>query len=162
VAKRTPSGTPALVALQRHGVNHTVHSYEHDPAVTAYGDEAAAAMGADAGRVYKTLLAEVDGVATVAIVPVTCTLDLKALAAARGAKRAQMMEAPRAERLTGYVVGGISPLGQRTVLDTVIDASALEHATVMVSAGRRGLEIELAPTDLVALTAAAVAPIAQA
>lgn len=160
MARRTPAGTPALVALQRAGVAHTVHAYEHDPAAESYGLEAAQALGLDPATVFKTLLAEVDGAATVGIVPVTGHLDLKALAAARGGKRAQMMEVSAAERLTGYVAGGISPLGQRKPLPTVIDASAETLGTVYVSGGRRGLDIGLAPADLFALTGATYAPIA--
>lgn len=160
MAKRTPSGTPALVALQRAGIEHVVHAYDHDPAVSNFGLEAAHELGVEAARVFKTLLADVDGSAVVAIVPVSGTLDLKALAAARGAKRARMLEPATAERLTGYVVGGISPLGQRTALPTVIDVTALDFTTVYVSAGRRGLDVELAPADLVRLTDARCAPLA--
>ena len=133
--------------------------YEHDPAATSYGLEAAATLGVEPGRVFKTLLAEVDGRPVVAVVPVSGSLDLKALAAAVGGKRAVLADPAVAERLTGYVVGGISPLGQRKRLPTVVDASALEHGTVLVSAGRRGLDVELAPADLVRLTAAATARI---
>ena len=153
-------GTPAIVVLQRAGADHRVCAYDHEPAAESYGLAAAQALGIDAARVFKTLLAEVDGSATVAIVPVDGTLDLKALAAARGGKRARMMEVARAERLTGYVAGGISPLGQRTASPTVVDASAHDHPTIYVSAGKRGLDVELAPADLVALTGAQVAPIA--
>lgn len=158
-------GTPATVALTRAGVAHTVHEYAGDPAAvadgrTSYGTEAAAALGVDPGRVLKTLVTSVDGALHVAVVPVSASLDLKALAAAVGGKRASMADPAAAERATGYVRGGISPLGQRRQLPTVADSSALGHATVLVSAGRRGLEIELAPADLVALTDATVAPIA--
>jgi Cys-tRNA(Pro)/Cys-tRNA(Cys) deacylase len=157
-------GTPATVAASRAGVAFTLHSYEHDPAAasnTSYGEEAARALGADPGRVLKTLVAEVDGALTVAVVPVAASLGLKALAAAVGGKRAAMADPADAERTTGYVRGGISPLGQRRRLPTVVDSSATEHETVFVSAGRRGLEIELSPADLVALTAARTAPIAR-
>jgi len=160
MAKRTPSGTPALLALQREQVPHTVHAYDHDPAVANFGLEAAQELGVEPGRVFKTLLADVDGTPVVAIVPVSGSLDLKALAAARGAKRARMLDPSAAERLTGYVVGGISPLGQRTSSPTVIDTSALDFATVYVSAGRRGLDVELDPRDLASLTAALIEPIA--
>ena len=160
MARRAAAGTPALIALQRAGVEHSVHAYEHDPAAESYGLEAAQALGLDPATVFKTLLAEVDGAATVGIVPVTGQLDLKALAAARGGKRAQMMEVSAAERLTGYVAGGISPLGQRKALPTVIDASAQALPTIYVSGGRRGLDIGLAPEDLVRLTGATYAPIA--
>jgi Cys-tRNA(Pro)/Cys-tRNA(Cys) deacylase len=160
MAKREQAGTPALVALQRADVAHRVCAYEHDPSAESYGLEAAQALGVEAASVFKTLLAEVDGASVVAIVPVDGSLDLKALAAARGGKRARMMEAARAERLTGYVVGGISPLGQRTPSPTVVDVSAQAHAVIYVSAGKRGLDVELAPDDLVALTGATYAPIA--
>ncbi|MGP3951101.1 Cys-tRNA(Pro) deacylase [Streptomyces sp. 7N604] len=155
-------GTPATVALTEAGTAFTVHSYEHDPAAPSYGEEAAQAMGVEPERVFKTLLAEVDGALTVAIVPVAGSLDLKALAAAVGGKRAAMADPAVAERTTGYVRGGISPLGQRRRLRTVLDASASGHATVCVSAGRRGLEVELAPADLASLTDAVLAPIARA
>ena len=137
-----------------------MHSYEHDPRAESYGTEAADALGLAPQRVFKTLLAEVDGTLTVGIVPVTGQLDLKALAAAVGGKRAKMAEVAAAERATGYVAGGISPLGQKKRLRTVLDVSATTHETMFCSGGRRGLEIELAPADLVALTGAVVAPIA--
>lgn len=154
---RRPGGTPATVALARAGVEHEVLTYSADPRAASYGLEAAAALGVDPGRVFKTLVASVDARLVVALVPVDTTVDLKALAAAVGAKRAELAEPAAAERATGYVVGGISPLGQRTRLPTVIDDSALTFATVLVSGGRRGLEIALAPSDLVALTGAGVA-----
>lgn len=154
-------GTPATVALGSAGVPFTVHSYEHDPAAASYGEEASQAMGVPAERVFKTLVADVDGTLTVAVVPVAGSLDLKALAAAAGGKRAAMADPAAAERSTGYVLGGISPLGQRKRLRTVVDASALDHPTVFVSAGRRGLEVELAAADLVRLTSATTAPIAR-
>ena len=139
--------------------------YAHDAAAhgrgLSYGEEAAAALGVDPRRVFKTLVADVDGALTVAVVPVDASLDLKALAAAVGGKRATMAEPAAAERATGYVVGGISPLGQRRRLRTVVDASALDFATVLVSAGRRGVDVELAPADLVRLTGAGTAPIAR-
>ncbi|WP_103500754.1 MULTISPECIES: Cys-tRNA(Pro) deacylase [unclassified Streptomyces] len=159
-AERGPGGTPATVAATAAGVAFTVHSYEHDPAAPSYGEEAARALGTEPARVFKTLVAEVDGRLTVAVVPVAGSLGLKALAAAVGGKRAAMADPAAAERSSGYVRGGISPLGQRRPLPTVVDASALDHPTVFVSAGRRGLEIELAPADLVRLTGAGVAPIA--
>ncbi|WP_055587093.1 Cys-tRNA(Pro) deacylase [Peterkaempfera griseoplana] len=154
-------GTPATVALEAAGVPFTVHSYTHDPAAASYGGEAAEALGVAAERVFKTLVADVDGTLAVGIVPVAGQLDLKALAAAVGAKRAAMADPAAAERTTGYVLGGISPLGQRRRLRTVVDGSALDHPTVYVSAGRRGLEVELAPQDLIALTAAVTAAIAR-
>ncbi|MCZ7413750.1 Cys-tRNA(Pro) deacylase [Streptomyces sp. WMMC897] len=156
---RGSGGTPATVALTAAGVAFTVHAYEHDPAAASFGREAAAALGVEAARVFKTLVAEVDGALTVAVVPVSGSLDLKALAAAVGGKRATMADPAAAERSSGYVRGGISPLGQRRALPTVVDASARQHATVCVSAGRRGLEIELAPADLIALTGARTAAI---
>jgi Cys-tRNA(Pro)/Cys-tRNA(Cys) deacylase len=137
-----------------------VHEYVHDPAAGSYGEEAAKALGIEPERVFKTLVAQVDGVLHVAIVPVTGELDLKALAAAVGRKRASLADPADAERTTGYVRGGISPLGQRKQLPTVLDASAEQHPTVFVSAGRRGLEVEIAPADLARLTKATVAPIA--
>jgi Cys-tRNA(Pro)/Cys-tRNA(Cys) deacylase len=152
-------GTPATVALDRAGVAFTVHDYVHDPAADSYGEEAAQALGVAPERVFKTLVAEVDGALVVGVVPVAGQLDLKALAAAVGGKRAAMADPAAAERSSGYVRGGISPLGQRKALPTVLDASALEHPTVFVSAGRRGLEVELAPRDLVSLTKAVVAPV---
>jgi Cys-tRNA(Pro)/Cys-tRNA(Cys) deacylase len=153
-------GTPATVLLGKQKITHTVHAYAHDPRAESYGAEAAAALGIDPARCFKTLIATVDGALTVAVVPVTGSLDLKALAAAAGGKRAAMADPALAERTTGYVRGGISPLGQRKRLRTVIDASTCGYATIFVSGGRRGLEIELAPADLVRLTAATVAPVA--
>lgn len=149
--------TPAITAAKRAAITFTVHEYAHDPATASYGEEAAEALGVDPRRVFKTLLAMLDGDPrrlVVAIVPVTCRLDLKALAASAGAKKAEMAQAPDAERATGYVVGGISPLGQKRQLATYLDSSAGDFATIHVSAGRRGLEIELAPGDLAALTQA--------
>lgn len=152
-------GTPATVALTRAGVPHTIHAYTHAPDAPSYGEEAATALGVPAERVYKTLLADIDGTLTVGIVPVAGKLDLKALAAATGGKRAAMADPAAAERTTGYVLGGISPLGQKKRLTTVLDDSALTHDTIYVSAGRRGLEIELSPADLVSMTEAKVAAI---
>ena len=160
MGKRSPAGTPALVALQRAGIPHTVHTYDHDPSRQDYGLEAAEALALPPASVFKTLLADVDGAPVVAIVPVTGQLDLKALASARGAKRARMLDPSDAERLTGYVVGGISPLGQRTALPTVIDSSAADHSVIYVSGGRRGLDIAVAPGDLVSLIGATYAPVA--
>ncbi|AXG77351.1 Cys-tRNA(Pro) deacylase [Streptomyces paludis] len=157
--KQQTGGTPATVALTAAGTAFTLHAYEHDPASPSYGEEAARALGVSPERVFKTLVAEVDGELTVAVVPVAGSLDLKALAAAVGGKRAAMADPAAAERTTGYVRGGISPLGQRKRLRTVVDASAGDHATVCVSAGRRGLEVELSPADLATLTGAVLAPI---
>ncbi|MEE1785088.1 Cys-tRNA(Pro) deacylase [Streptomyces sp. SP17BM10] len=159
--KKGGQGTPATVALETAAVPFTVHSYEHDPAAASYGGEAAEAMGVPAERVFKTLVADVDGVLTVGVVPVAGQLDLKALAAAVGGKRAAMADPAAAERSSGYVRGGISPLGQRRPLRTVVDEGAMTHPTIYVSAGRRGLEVELAPTDLITLTKATTAPIAR-
>ncbi|MEU6235728.1 Cys-tRNA(Pro) deacylase [Kitasatospora sp. NPDC047058] len=157
--KKGGQGTPATVALENAAVPFTVHAYEHDPAAASYGGEAAEVLGVSAERVFKTLVADVDGALVVGVVPVAGQLDLKALAAAVGGKRAAMADPAAAERSSGYVRGGISPLGQRRPLRTVVDDSALGHATVYVSAGRRGLEVELAPADLVTLTGARTAPI---
>lgn len=161
-SKNGSGGTPATVALTEAGVPFTTHAYEHDPASSSYGEEAAQALGVSPDQVFKTLLAEVDGALTVAVVPVSGSLDLKALAAAVGGKRAAMADPAVAERTTGYVRGGISPLGQRKRLRTVLDTSAKSLDTVCVSAGRRGLEVELSPADLAALTDAVIAPIARA
>lgn len=153
------SATPATKALDKANVAYTTHAYAHDPKHESYGLEAAERLGLDPAVVFKTLVAAVDGQLTVAIVPVERQLDLKALAAARKAKKAQMADVKQAERTTGYVAGGISPLGQRKPLPTVIDESAQGHPTIHVSGGRRGLEIELAPGDLQRLTGATLAPI---
>ena len=152
--------TPAIAALTRAKVAHTLRPYHQDPTTTAYGDEVVQALGRPAEQVFKTLVASVDGNLTVGIVPVAAHLDLKALAAAAGGKKASMATVADAERSSGYVAGGISPLGQRKPLPTVIDSSANDFDTVLVSAGRRGLQVELAPADLVTLTRAIVAPIA--
>ncbi|WBO66908.1 Cys-tRNA(Pro) deacylase [Streptomyces camelliae] len=157
--KQQSGGTPATVALTAAGVDFTVHAYDHDPAHPSYGEEAAEAMGVSPDRVFKTLVADVDGTLTVAVVPVSGSLDLKALAAAVGGKRATMADPVLAERTTGYVRGGISPLGQRKRLPTVLDDSAEAHETICVSAGRRGLEVEVSPKDLATLTGAVLAPV---
>jgi len=146
--------TPAIAAAERAGIEFAVHEYEHDPAAASYGLEAAEKVGVDPVRVFKTLVVSVDGALAVACVPVASQLDVKALG-----KRAELADRKRAEAATGYVTGGISPLGQRRQLPTHVDASALEHETVYISAGRRGLEIELAPSELVRLTGATVHPI---
>ncbi|WP_407839597.1 Cys-tRNA(Pro) deacylase [Streptomyces sp. DSM 116496] len=162
MAKKKPAGTPAIVALTAAGADFTVHAYEHDPAHPSYGEEAAQALGVSPAQVFKTLLADVDGSLVVAVVPVSGSLDLKALASAVGGKRAAMADPALAERTTGYVLGGISPLGQRKRLPTVLDASASGFPTICVSAGRRGLEVELPASTLTTLTAATLAPIARA
>lgn len=157
--------TRATVALAKAGVPHTLHSYEHDPRAhaegLAYGLEAALALGIEPARVFKTLVADVDGNLAVAIVPVDTQVDLKALAGALKAKKAAMADPAAAQRATGYVIGGISPLGQKRALATVVDSTALEHGQILVSAGKRGLDVELAAADLVRLTRAIVAPIAR-
>jgi Cys-tRNA(Pro)/Cys-tRNA(Cys) deacylase len=155
-ARKGAGGTPATVALARAGVPFTVHAYQHDPSAPSYGPEAAALLGLDPRQVFKTLLATVDARLVVAVVPVSGQLDLKALAAAVGGKRATMADPAAAERATGYVVGGISPVGQRRRLPTVVDESALACDTVYVSGGRRGLDLGLAPGDLLRVTRAVV------
>jgi Cys-tRNA(Pro)/Cys-tRNA(Cys) deacylase len=148
--------TPAIAAAEQAGIRFALHAYEHDPRTESYGLEAAERLGLDPARVFKTLVVDRDGVLTVAILPVAAQLDLNALG-----KRTALADGARAERATGYVLGGISPLGQRRALPTIVDASALEHETIHVSAGRRGLEIELSPVDLVRLTNAEVKPVAR-
>lgn len=156
------AATPAVAALVAANVAHTLHAYEHDPASDlSYGLEAATALGVDPARVFKTLCAYVDGRLCVGIVPVSSMLDLKALAQVLGGKRAEMAPPADAERSSGYVVGGISPIGQRKQLPTALDASAELFDTVYVSAGRRGLDLGLAPADLVTVTGAAVGRIAK-
>jgi Cys-tRNA(Pro)/Cys-tRNA(Cys) deacylase len=156
---RASGGTPATAALTAAGITFEVRAYDHDPRATSYGLEAAEALGADPARVFKTLLASLDSRLVVGIVPVTGQLDLKALARALGGSKAVMAEVAAAERATGYVAGGISPVGQKRALPTVLDASALDHDTILVSGGRRGLDVELAPHDLVAITGAVTATI---
>ena len=154
--------TPAIKAAQAAGVTVKAHPYRHDPNASSYGLEAAQALGLDPARVFKTLLVMQDGDPrrlAVAVVPVAGQLDLKAMATACNAKKVEMADPTRAERVTGYVVGGISPLGQKRRLPTVIDVSAARFATVFVSGGRRGLDIEIAPDDLVRLCQAQVAAI---
>ncbi len=153
------TGTRATELLARRGIPHTVHRYTHDPRHPSYGQEAAEALGVPPGRVFKTLVADVDGGLVVAVVPVAGSLDLKALAAAAGGKKAAMADPAAAERATGYVTGGITSVGLRKRLPVVIDSSALAHDTVYCSAGQRGVEIELAPADLVAAAGATVAAI---
>ena len=152
-------GTTATIALQRAKIPFTLHEYEHDPRRASYGLEASEALGVPPERVFKTLVAAVDGSLTVGVVPVHRQLDMKALAAAAGGKRAVMAEVSAAERATGYVAGGISPVGQKRRLPVVLDESALSLDTMFCSAGRRGLEIELAPADLIRATGAKVAAI---
>lgn len=157
--------TPAVIELQRAGIEFTVHEFEHDPAERSYGSAAARALGVEADRVFKTLLVDVTGSGggishVVGIVPVTAQLSLKELAAAVGAKRADMCAPAAAERLTGYVVGGISPFGQRKRLRTVIDETCELNDSIFVSGGRRGLDIEIAPAALMGVLGARAAPIA--
>jgi Cys-tRNA(Pro)/Cys-tRNA(Cys) deacylase len=155
-------GTPATVALTAASIPFTPHAYEHDASVTSFGLEAASALNFDPDQVFKTLLTDVDGRLVVAIVPVAGKLDLKALASAVGGKKAIMADPAVAERKTGYVVGGISPIGQKSALETVLDETAELYDTVFVSGGRRGFDIELAPADLITVTSATVAAIARA
>ncbi|MFC7544933.1 Cys-tRNA(Pro) deacylase [Plantactinospora sp. GCM10030261] len=152
--------TPATVLLTRRGIAHSVHPYEVSPDAPNYGALVAAALGVPPEQVFKSLVADVDVGLAVAVVPVTGDLDLKALAAAVGGKRAMLADRTVAERTTGYVRGGISPLGQRRRLPTVVDSSAVALSTVYVSAGRRGLQVRLSPGDLVTLTGAVTARIA--
>lgn len=154
--------TPAIQALEQAGVPFTLHEYEHDPDATAYGEETVRKLGLDPARVFKTLVAAVEGKGlVVGIVPVAGSLDLKALAAAVGGKRAAMATVTEAERATGYVTGGISPLAQRRHLPVVLDESAASWPTIFVSAGRRGLQLEMAAADLARLAGAKTAPIAR-
>jgi Cys-tRNA(Pro)/Cys-tRNA(Cys) deacylase len=159
--RRGSTGTQATVALTRAGVRFSTHPYEHDPSATSYGLEAAEVLGLDPDQVFKTLFVEVDGRLAVGIVPVSCQLDLKAVAAAVGGKKATMADPAAAERASGYVVGGISPLGQKRAHPTVIDSSVLDHDKVYVSGGRRGLDLGLSSHDLVRLTRATTAAIAR-
>jgi len=154
-------GTPATVALAAAGIAFTPHAYEHDPKNTNFGLEAAEVLGLDPEQVFKTLLADVDGRLVVAIVPVVGKLDLKALASAVGGKKAEMADPKLAEKRTGYIVGGISPIGQKTRHETVLDETAELYDTVFVSGGRRGFDIELAPADLLAVTGGVIAAIAR-
>lgn len=154
--------TPAINAAKKAKVIHEVLEYQHDPAAESYGEEAAQALGLNPAQVFKTLLVSLSGhksTLAVAVLPVTHKLSLKAIAKAVGAKKAEMADPKLAERTTGYIVGGISPIGQKKALPTVIDDSARSLARMHVSAGRRGLEIALAPADLAALTRAVFAPL---
>jgi Cys-tRNA(Pro)/Cys-tRNA(Cys) deacylase len=160
-------GTRAIDAARRAGVVHTVHEYAHDERASlgaggrGYALEAVEALGIAAGRVFKTIVVSVDGRLAVVIVPADAEVDLKAVADALGGRRAAIAAPSDAEKATGYVVGGISPLGTRRPLPTILDSSAGSFATIHVSAGRRGLEIELAPGDLVALVGGSLAPVAR-
>ena len=154
------TGTPATNLLTSKGVDFKAHEYSHDPNSTSFGLEAAEKLGVDPNRVFKTLIANVDESFAVAIVPVNQQVSLKSLARTLGAKRAVMADPAQAARLTGYVVGGISPLGQKRLLSTVIDQSATKFETILVSGGRRGFDIELSPQDLADLLSAVFAEIA--
>jgi Cys-tRNA(Pro)/Cys-tRNA(Cys) deacylase len=154
------TGTPATAQLTRDKIAYTLHPYDHDPRAQAFGEEAAAALGIDPARIFKTLIARVDGTLACAVVPVAARLDLKAFAAALGGKRAELAEPAAAARATGYVVGGISPIGQKSRLPVVVDSTAQAFETVYVSAGKRGLQVQLAPADLVRASGGRTAPIA--
>jgi len=153
-------GTPATVALDRAKIDYTLHPYAHDARSESYGDEAASALGVNPNQIFKTLITSVDGKLVCGVVPVAAMLNLKAIAAAAGGKKAEMADPAKAQRATGYVLGGISPLGHKTRIPVVIDDSVTEFETVFVSAGKRGLQVELAPSGLIALANASVAPIA--
>jgi Cys-tRNA(Pro)/Cys-tRNA(Cys) deacylase len=159
--KKSPGGTPATVALTAGGIAFELHEYTHDPRAASFGLEAAEALGLEPAQVFKTLMATVDGKLTVGIVPVSGQLDLTALARAVGGSKAAMTDVGAAERATGYVAGGISPVGQKRPHPTVLDESALGYDTVYVSGGRRGLDLGIAPADLVRVTGATVAPISR-
>jgi len=155
------ASTRATQCLVQLGISFRLHSYAHNERASSYGAEAAAALGVPAGQVFKTLITSVDGQLTAAVVPVASQLNLKALAEAVGGKKAEMAQAAAAERATGYVIGGISPVAPRKTLPVVLDSSALSHQTVFCSAGQRGLQVELAPDDLILATSAVLAPIAR-
>jgi Cys-tRNA(Pro)/Cys-tRNA(Cys) deacylase len=159
MAKKPAAGTPATAVLADQQVDHTLHPYDVSPDAPNYGALVAKALGIEPERVFKTLIADVDGALVVAVVPVTGELDLKALAQAAGGKRAGLAERAAAERSSGYVRGGISPLGQRKKLPTVVDSSALALDRMFISAGRRGLQVAVAPADLIRLTDAVTAAI---
>ncbi|RKR73713.1 Cys-tRNA(Pro) deacylase [Frondihabitans australicus] len=154
-------GTPATLALERAGIAFTAHTYEHQETATNFGEEAAALLGLDEGQVFKTLVLQTDDALAVAVVPVSGRVDLKAFAAAVGAKKAALADPALAQRRTGYVVGGISPVGQKTALATVIDETAELYDTVFVSGGRRGFDVELTPGDLARATGGTFAAIAR-
>jgi Cys-tRNA(Pro)/Cys-tRNA(Cys) deacylase len=159
MAKKPAAGTPATAVLSDQQVEHTLHPYDVSPDAPNYGALVARALGIGPERVFKTLIAEVDGRLVVGVVPVTGDLDLKALAQAAGGKRGALADRAAAERSSGYVRGGISPLGQRRKLPTVVDSSALALDRMFISAGRRGLQVALAPADLIRLTDAVTATI---
>lgn len=161
VTAKVPGGTPATVALASAGIAFGAHPYRHDPTAPAYGPEAAEALGVDPATVFKTLVVTGPAGLAVGVVPVDRRLDLKALAGALGVKGVALADAAVAQRSTGYVVGGISPVGQRTPLPTVLDESMRSLATAYVSGGRRGFDVSLDPTDLARITGATFAPIAR-
>ena len=161
MAKGPAAPTRAVTALQQAGCDYALHSYVHDESAESFGSEATDALGVDPARVHKTLVVDTGDGLAVGIVAVERRLDLKAMAAALGVRKVQMADPTLAERRTGYVLGGISPLGQAHRHPTVLDDGAARHATIFVSGGRRGLEIELRPEDLARLTDAVVAPIAR-
>ncbi|GAB16619.1 putative aminoacyl-tRNA deacylase [Gordonia effusa NBRC 100432] len=158
------AATPAIAALEKSGIAHQVHKYRHDARSTDYGAEAVDALGPTLGivaaQIFKTLVVDLSGSLAVAIIPVPQQLSLKSTAAALGSAKAVMADPKAVTRSTGYVLGGVSPLGQRTRLATVIDSSAQTWPTILCSAGRRGLEIALDPVDLIAATGAIIADIA--
>lgn len=159
------AASPATKALARAKVKHTLHAYDHDPSNRHYGEEGVAQLGFSADVMFKTLVVHLEGSGVrtplaVAVVPVSGMLDLKAFAAAMGAKKASMAEPDVAQRATGYIVGGISPLGQKKKLPTCVDSSALDHEVMLISGGRRGLSVELAPADLIRVIGATTAAIA--
>jgi Cys-tRNA(Pro)/Cys-tRNA(Cys) deacylase len=154
-------GTKATQRLTKLGIPYSLHRYQHDQRAGSYGIEAATALGVSPEQVFKTLIVSVDGHLTTAVVPVAVQLNLKALAEAVGGKKAEMAETAIAERATGYIVGGISPIAQRKSLPVVLDSSALEHEMIFCSAGQRGLQVSLTPADLIRATDATLAPIAR-
>lgn len=160
-SKHSETGTGAILALQKAGITPVIHTYEHDERAQAWGLEAAQALGLDPARVFKTLLVSHEKALAVVVIPVASRLDLKAIAKQLGWKKAQLADPDLAQRTTGYVVGGISPLGQKKALPTLIDASAATHETVFVSGGRRGLDLELDPKVLAQLTKASFAEVAK-
>lgn len=151
--------TPAVRALEAAGVEFSIHAFSHDPAAREYGTEAADALGVERDQVFKTLVVLADAAPAVAIVPVSAQLSFKAAGAALGTKRVEMCDTTRAERTTGYVVGGISPFGQRKRLATIIDSTCERYERIYVSGGRRGLDLGVAPADLVRLLDATIAPL---
>jgi ybaK/ebsC protein len=160
-SKHSETGTGAILALQKAGITPVIHTYEHDERAQAWGLEAAQALGLDPARVFKTLLVSHEKALAVVVIPVASRLDLKAIAKQLGWKKAQLADPALAQRTTGYVVGGISPLGQKKALPTLIDTSAATHETVFVSGGRRGLDLELDPQVLAQLTKASFAEVAK-